>query len=76
MITDYENKALKIDLLVKKVIGVNKPGDIVKGVRVDKAGTPLDKDWRRRLKDSAIDGCVEIVKKEKPVIKTKKETDK
>ena len=25
---------------------------------VDKNGTPLDRNWRRRLKDAKIDGCI------------------
>lgn len=30
---------------------------------VDSEGTPLDYFWRSRLKDSAIDDCIEIVNK-------------
>ncbi len=30
-------------------------------IDTDKNGIPLDKFWRRRLKDSQIDGCVEVV---------------
>jgi hypothetical protein len=34
-------------------------------IEVDKAGTPLDKHWRRRLRDESI----EIIKEEKPIKK-------
>lgn len=34
-------------------------------IMVDKAGTPLDLFWRKRVKDSKIDNCLEIVKKTK-----------
>jgi antitoxin component of MazEF toxin-antitoxin module len=34
-------------------------------VETDNNGTILDKFWRRRSKDSLIDGCVEIVKPKK-----------
>ena len=30
-------------------------------IKVDKKGIPLDLYWRKRLKDSEIDGCVELV---------------
>ena len=39
---------------------------------VDKNGTPLDRNWRRRLKDAKIDGC--ITKTEQP--KQKPSSDK
>lgn len=42
-------------------------------IQTDSAGVPLEKFWRRRLKDAKIDNCVEVVKatpakskKEKP----------
>jgi len=38
-----------------------KAGETIE-VKDDGAGTPLDRYWRDRLKDSAIDNCVEIVK--------------
>jgi len=65
----YETKDIKsmadkyIELEIKSEVplhGFNK-GQIVK-VKVDRNGTPYDKNWRRRLKDSKIDGCVEIIK--------------
>lgn len=40
-----------------------KAGDIVK---VEcRQGVPVSREWRNRIKDSAIDGCVEIVKEKK-----------
>lgn len=42
---------------------------------VDVHGIPLDRKWRRRLKDAKIDGC--ITKKQKqPETKTPSEKDK
>ena len=42
------------------------------GYRVDeivdvkcRQGVPIDKEWRNRIKDSSIDGCIEIVKEKK-----------
>jgi len=31
-------------------------------IQTDKDGVPLEKFWRRRLKDADIDNCVEVVK--------------
>lgn len=31
-------------------------------IECDSKGTPLDKFWRRRLKDAKSDKCVEVVK--------------
>lgn len=39
-------------------------------IKTDKDGTPLDRYWRDRIKDAAIDGCVEFVDAKKS--KTKK----
>ena len=58
-------------------IQVNKPlpgytaGQIVK-VEACSAGIPLDMHWRRRLKDSEIDGCCEIVADESEKSEPKK----
>ena len=40
-------------------------------VETDKEGIPLDKFWRRRLRDSEIDNCVEKVVAKKSVSKSK-----
>jgi len=34
-------------------------------IRTDSAGVPLDKFWRRRLRDAKIDNCLEVVKPSK-----------
>lgn len=36
-------------------------------VKVDRDSVPVDAFWRRRMMDSAIDGCVEVV----PTVKRK-----
>lgn len=42
-------------------------------IKVDRNGLPLDRHWRRRLKDSEIDGCVAIIEEKKAEKKEKKE---
>ena len=37
-----------------------KPGKQIP-IKVDGDGTPLDKHWRRRVRDAKIDGAVQIV---------------
>lgn len=49
------NLKLNTDLAGKKA------GDIVT-VKIDADKTIVDRYWRRRFEDSAIDGCVEIIK--------------
>lgn len=44
-------------------------------VQTDRANVPLDRFWRRRIKDAKIDNCVEVVSNTKPS-KPKKELDK
>ncbi len=34
-------------------------------IQTDKDGVPLEKFWRRRLKDAEIDNCVEVIKPSK-----------
>jgi hypothetical protein len=41
-------------------------------IKTDENGVICDKFWRRRVKDSQIDGCLEIIKQKKP----KKELNK
>lgn len=36
-------------------------------IQTDENGVPLARFWRNRLKDAAIDNCVEVVKPSKPV---------
>ena len=44
---------------VRRVSGF-KPGQRVV-IATDSEGVPLDKFWRRRLRDSKVDGCCEVV---------------
>jgi len=41
----------------------------------DDSGVPVDKFWRRRLRDALSDNCVEVVAQDKPV-KSKKSSPK
>lgn len=69
----YKVKAMThnntIDLKIKTDFPLHgaKAGDVVT-VSVDADGMPFDKNWRKRVIDSKIDGCVEILTK-----KTKKD---
>ena len=40
-----------------EIHGVKPGADFV--IDCDEEGTPKDFNWRRRLKDSAVDGCIE-----------------
>jgi len=44
-----------------------KPGDTRK-IDVDRKGIPLDLSWRRRLRDSKIDGAITTVNDEQPIL--------
>lgn len=54
----------KVNFKINAAIGGKVKGQIVT-LECDKAGTPLDTFWRRRLKDSATDNCMEIYKEAK-----------
>lgn len=56
---------MKMKVRVLKDLGTHKPGDIV-DVEFDWDGNATDRFWRRRLKDSKIDNCVEFVEDKKP----------
>ncbi len=51
-------------LKINSVKGYN-AGQVVT-VQTDSHGIPLDKFWRRRIKDAETDNCVEAVKAAKP----------
>lgn len=51
----------KITLEINQRVGSFKKGDTVR-INVDENGTPLDKYWRRRLKDAERDHCVTVQK--------------
>lgn len=44
-------------------------------VEVDKDGMPFNKNWRKRVIDSKLDGCVEIQKTSTTKATTKKDKD-
>lgn len=67
---NMEDKRMKATIENKSGVtlhGLKPGGQLV--VDVDQDGTPLDRNWRRRVADSAIDGAVSIVK---PKTKKKK----
>ncbi len=55
-----ENKTIKIKVNTAFPLHGAKAGQEIT-IKVDANGIPLDKNWRRRLRDSAIDGNIEIV---------------
>ena len=62
-----ENKRLKLNTPLR---GHDAGAEI--RVKTDKNGTVLDTYWRRRLRDSKVDGCVEFVDNKKKAQRTKK----
>lgn len=70
----YEVKDMANTITIKNTSGVVlngvKPGASVK-VKADGNGTPLDRYWRNRLRDSGLDGCVEVVAPKKSTSKKK-----
>jgi hypothetical protein len=59
---------------------VNKPVHGVKAgteltLAVDENGTPLERQWRRRLKDAKIDNCISRVSVKSASVKPKKVPD-
>ena len=71
VMTDMSNKTITLKVTTELPLhGVAKGGSIV--CKVDKNGIPTDKNWRKRLRDSKIDGCVEVVTATQA--KSKKET--
>ncbi len=72
MIKQYETKQLKLNVPLAGIL----KGQVIK-VKVDKAGTPIERYWRDRLKDAEIDNCVNFVdRKTETKIETKIETKK
>ena len=63
-----------IRIKVNGTIPGHPPGSIVK-VAADEAGTPLERQWRRRLRDARVDSCCEVVPEpEPPQQKTRRTT--
>jgi len=65
---NMEDKRMKATIENKSGVTIHglKPGGKL-AVETDREGTPLDKNWRRRVADSKIDGAVSIT-----TVKTKK----
>lgn len=57
-----------IKIKVNTNLGEIEAGSVIE-VLADESGTPLEKYWRRRLKDAEVDNCCELVK---PKVKGKK----
>jgi hypothetical protein len=53
----------KISLKLNADLGGKKKGATIT-VEIDSNKVIIDRYWRRRLEDAALDGCVEVVKKE------------
>lgn len=70
MITNYETKDLKLNANLRGL----RIGNVIK-IKVDKDGTIVDRYWRSRMKDSAIDNCVEFVEKKKSIKRKTEVTD-
>lgn len=61
-------KDCHISIKVLKDLPGHRIGQVIK---VQSAGgIPVLKFWRDRLRDSKIDGCIEVVKTKKPIKKT------
>lgn len=62
-------KELTARYRIKKAVKGYVPGEVVL-IKVNSDGVPKKKYWRRRLEDSRLDGCIELVttkrKKSKP----------
>jgi len=56
---------------ILKDLGIKKAGDVI-SLEVNKEGMPLNSFWKQRFIDSKKDNCIEIIKKEKKVIKEDK----
>lgn len=51
---------MKQRIKILKPVGGYKAGEEIR-IECDQSGTPLDKYWRRRLRDSKRDNCIEFV---------------
>ena len=64
----------QITLEINQRIGDRQKGQTIT-LDTDIEGTPLDAFWRKKLKDSAIDGCVTVQKKRTKQAKPKGEAE-
>ena len=53
--------SLRLNKDIKTPKGLKKEGSTI-DLFCDSNGIPLDKFWRDRLRDSAVDNCVELIK--------------
>lgn len=65
----------KLKIQVNFDVGKIKKGSQIM-IDVDNAGIPLDKFWRKRLKDSAIDNCIQVTSLESDNKKSEKFLEK
>lgn len=67
---------LKVKIENKSAVTLHglKPGN-QREIEVDENGTPLDRNWRRRLKDSKIDGAIVKVETKEKKRKTEEKGD-
>lgn len=63
---------MKVEIKINTVPG-HTPGSTVV-VECDENGTPLSREWRRRLVDAKSDNCCEVVKKESKTSRSTKES--
>jgi len=53
---------MKIKLKLNLDLGGKYKKGMLVSIEVDREGTPLERFWRNRMRDSKLDNCVEIVK--------------
>lgn len=66
-------KAITVEVL--KPIGSHKAGERVRVV-CDDQGVPINREWRRRLRDAEFDQCVRILPEPKPAKKAEQGDDR
>lgn len=50
----------RIKIKLNYAFSFHKKGDII-DIEVDEEGTPLNIYWRKRLNDSKLDNCIEVI---------------
>lgn len=71
MVKNYSTKMIKLNA----PLAGHEKGSIIP-IKVHKDGTPVEKYWRDRKKDSKIDKCIELIKPEKESKKAVKTSKK
>jgi hypothetical protein len=67
MIQKYQNKMLQINKQTKGL-----PAGTKVPIKVDKRGVPVDRVWRKKLKDAETDNCVSFARKPRTFKKEEK----